>query len=45
MKHREVAETLPSSLEELKEAFGEEYEELKLVDEEEQEMEYEAYSV
>ena len=39
MKHREAAETLPSSLEELKEAFGEEYVELKLVEEEEQEME------
>ena len=39
MQHREAAETLPSSLEEIKTAFGEEYEVMKLVEEEEQEME------
>ena len=38
MKHREAAEALPSSLEEIKEAFGEGYAEMKLVEEEEQEM-------
>ena len=38
MKHREAAEALPRSLKEIKEAFGEEYEELKLVEEEEQDM-------
>ena len=39
MKHREAAEALPRSLEEVKLAFGEDYEEMKLVEEEEQEME------
>jgi len=38
MKHREAAEALPRSLKEIKEAFGEDYEEMKLVEEEEQEM-------
>ena len=38
MKHREAAEALPRSLAELKLAFGEDYEEMKLVEEEEQEM-------
>ena len=38
MKHREAAEALPRSLKEIKETFGDEYEELKLVEEEEQDM-------
>ena len=38
MKHREAAEALPRCLAELKLAFGEDYEEMKLVEEEEQEM-------
>ncbi|RPF93131.1 MAG: hypothetical protein CBB78_000415, partial [Roseibacillus sp. TMED18] len=38
MKHREAAEALPRSLAEIKLAFGEDYEEMKLVEEEEQEM-------
>ena len=36
MKHREAAEALPRSLAEIKLAFGEDYEEMKLVEEEEQ---------